>query len=206
MPSSSAAIRPMVRERKRLPEPPSWLEFVLGDYYPYPSNTILSAWAGFSPETPVTSFKICIPPTTVFFLKIFYLFIHERHRERARDTGRGRSRLYSGSPMWDSILGLQDHALGRKQALNHWATQVSLYFLTCYSERAFGPSQLWVTLESALGLTVTRGSHTSPLLPPLLGPFPGCQGQGRRLPSHNSILHGCLVWKWSSVSSSILRS
>ena len=32
------------------------------------------------------------------FLKDFYLFIHERHRER--------SRLYAGSLTWDSILGL----------------------------------------------------------------------------------------------------
>ena len=36
----------------------------------------------------------------------------ERERERGRDTGRGRSRLHAGSLMWDSILGLQDHALG----------------------------------------------------------------------------------------------
>ena len=36
----------------------------------------------------------------------------ERERERARDTGRERSRLPAGSPMWDSIPGLQDHALG----------------------------------------------------------------------------------------------
>ena len=35
------------------------------------------------------------------FLKI--LFIHERHRVRGRDTGRGRSRLPVGSPMWDLI-------------------------------------------------------------------------------------------------------
>ena len=48
-----------------------------------------------------------------FFLR-FYLLIHERHREteRGRDTGRGRSRLHAGSLTWDSILGLQDHALG----------------------------------------------------------------------------------------------
>ena len=36
----------------------------------------------------------------------------ERERERGRDTGRGRSRLHAGSPTWDSILGLQDLALG----------------------------------------------------------------------------------------------
>ena len=37
-----------------------------------------------------------------------------RNRERGRVyTGRGRSRLHAGSPMWDSwdsIWGLQDHA------------------------------------------------------------------------------------------------
>uniref|UniRef100_A0A8C0PLE2 Uncharacterized protein n=1 Tax=Canis lupus familiaris TaxID=9615 RepID=A0A8C0PLE2_CANLF len=32
--------------------------------------------------------------------------------EMGRDTGRGRSRLNAGSPMWDSIPGLQDQALG----------------------------------------------------------------------------------------------
>ncbi|XP_022277725.1 cyclin-dependent kinase inhibitor 3 isoform X11 [Canis lupus familiaris] len=36
----------------------------------------------------------------------------QRERERRRDTGRGRSRLHAGSPTWDSIQGLQDHALG----------------------------------------------------------------------------------------------
>ena len=56
----------------------------------------------------------------------FYLFIHERHtererereREKGRDTGRGRSRLHAGIPMWDSIPGLQDRALGQRQAPN----------------------------------------------------------------------------------------
>ena len=42
----------------------------------------------------------------------------ERERERGRDTGGGRSRLHAGSPMWDSIPGLQDHALGQRQVLN----------------------------------------------------------------------------------------
>ena len=43
----------------------------------------------------------------------------ERERERGRDTGRGRSRLHAGSLIWDLILGLQDHALGGRWALNH---------------------------------------------------------------------------------------
>ena len=50
-----------------------------------------------------------------FFLFFFfrnYLFIHERHIERDRDTGRGRSQLYEGSLTWDPILGLQDEASG----------------------------------------------------------------------------------------------
>ena len=43
----------------------------------------------------------------------------EREREREADTGRGRSRLHAGSPTWVSIPGLQDHALGQRQVLNH---------------------------------------------------------------------------------------
>ena len=36
----------------------------------------------------------------IFFLFLrFYLFTHERHTERGRDIGRGRSRLHAGSPM-----------------------------------------------------------------------------------------------------------
>ena len=53
----------------------------------------------------------------LFFFKDFiYLFI--RDTQRGRDTGRRRSRLHVGSLMWDSISGLQDHALGRRQAPN----------------------------------------------------------------------------------------
>ena len=52
-----------------------------------------------------------------FFFIRFYLFIHERQRERGRDTGgRGRSRLHDGSPMQDPILGPQDDALDGRQA------------------------------------------------------------------------------------------
>ena len=39
-------------------------------------------------------------------------------RERGRDTGGGRSRLHAGSLTWDSIPGLQDHALDQRQAPN----------------------------------------------------------------------------------------
>ena len=67
---------------------------------------------------------------TFSFLFLKILFIHERHRDRkrGRNTGRGRSRLHIGSPIWDSIPGLQDPTLGWRRALNHWATQGSPIF------------------------------------------------------------------------------
>ena len=52
-----------------------------------------------------------------YFFKNIY-FIHERHRERGWDTGRGRSRLPAGNPMWDSIPGPWDHSLNRRQMLH----------------------------------------------------------------------------------------
>ena len=51
------------------------------------------------------------------FLKIFYLFTHERHRRR--DIGRGRSRLPVRIPMSDSIRGPWGHDLSQRQILNH---------------------------------------------------------------------------------------
>ena len=53
------------------------------------------------------------------------LFIHSWETQRGRDIGRGRSRLSVGSSMGDLIPGPQDHALGRRQMLNRWATQAS---------------------------------------------------------------------------------
>ena len=50
-----------------------------------------------------------------------------RDTQRGRDIDRERSRLPMGSPMWDSILGLWDHVLSRRQMLNHQATQASLF-------------------------------------------------------------------------------
>ena len=53
-----------------------------------------------------------------FFLKDFiYLFVRDTNRERQRHRQR-RSRLHAGSLMWNSIPGLQDHALGGRQAPN----------------------------------------------------------------------------------------
>ena len=47
------------------------------------------------------------------------LFIHERHTERGRDTGRGRRRLPAGNLMRDLIPRPQDHALSGKQTLSN---------------------------------------------------------------------------------------
>ena len=72
--------------------------------------------------------KVAFQPVVIdhFFKDFVYLFMRDREREtereRGRDTGRGRSRLHTGSQMWDSIPGLQDHALSRNadtQPLSH---------------------------------------------------------------------------------------
>ncbi|XP_077709836.1 centrosomal protein of 112 kDa isoform X2 [Canis aureus] len=47
-------------------------------------------------------------------------------RERQRHRQREKQAPCTGSPTWDSIPGLQDHALGQRQALNRCATQGSL--------------------------------------------------------------------------------
>ena len=44
--------------------------------------------------------------------------MRETKREAEIDTGKERSRLYTESPVWDSIPGLQDQALGLRQVLN----------------------------------------------------------------------------------------
>ena len=70
----------------------------------------------------------CIINKTTFFLR-FYLFMRDRERERKREAeAQRKSKLHAGSLMRDSILGLQDHALGWRQAPNRWATQGSPSF------------------------------------------------------------------------------
>ena len=49
----------------------------------------------------------------------------ERERERQRHRQREKQALCTGSSMWDLIPGLQDHALGQRQAPNRCATQGS---------------------------------------------------------------------------------
>ena len=50
----------------------------------------------------------------------------EREREKQRHRQREKQAPCTGSPTWDSIPGLQDRALGQRQALNRCATQGSL--------------------------------------------------------------------------------
>ncbi|CAD7690971.1 unnamed protein product [Nyctereutes procyonoides] len=49
----------------------------------------------------------------------------ERERERQRHRQREKQAPCTGSPTWDSIPGLQDRALGQRQAPNRCATQGS---------------------------------------------------------------------------------
>ena len=60
----------------------------------------------------------------------------ERERERQRHRQREKQAPCTGSPTWDSIPGLQDRALGQRQALNRCATQGSLYY---FLKRFFSP-------------------------------------------------------------------
>ena len=74
----------------------------------------------------------------IFFFKILFICSWETHRERGRDTGRGRSRLHTGSRMRDSIPGLDPGSPGSgpglKAVLNRWATQAAPYseYLNAY--------------------------------------------------------------------------
>ena len=62
-----------------------------------------------------------------FFFKDFvYLFLRDTEREAETQSLWGAGCGTVGSQMWDLILEPQDHALGWRQMLNCWVTQVSL--------------------------------------------------------------------------------
>ena len=102
---------------------------------PFPPTTPQLLASHGCPKCMCTALTCCVPHlahSSVFlplfvclFFKIPFIYSWETERERGRDTGRGRSRPHAGSPMQDLILGHQDHAPGRRQALIHWATQGS---------------------------------------------------------------------------------
>ena len=56
------------------------------------------------------------------------MIVTERERERQRHRQREKQAPCTGSPTWHSIPGLQDRALGQRQALNRCATQGSLKY------------------------------------------------------------------------------
>ena len=62
------------------------------------------------------------------FKDFIYLFMSDT--ERGRDTGRGRSRLPAGSPMWDSIPGpgSQPELKPDAQPLSHPGAPINNYF------------------------------------------------------------------------------
>lgn len=85
-----------------------------------------------------------------FFKKRFLKFIYSWETHRGRDTGRGRSRLHAGSPMWDSIPGLQDRTLSQRQTLNHWATQASQFLCHFYCGIFFLEIDWWLCLKACV--------------------------------------------------------
>ena len=61
-----------------------------------------------------------------FFFNFYsFMIVTEREREVQRHRQREKQAPCTGSPMWDSIPGLQDRALGQRQAPNRCATQGS---------------------------------------------------------------------------------
>ena len=73
--------------------------------------------------------KVDIQYSFTEYSSFFNLFIYDSYRERERERQRHRQREKqapcTGSPTWDSIPGLQDHALGQRQAPNRCTTQGS---------------------------------------------------------------------------------
>ena len=65
------------------------------------------------------------------------MIVTERERERQRHRQREKQAPCTGSPTWDSIPGLQDHALGQRQAPHRCATQGSrhcVFFIHSFSK------------------------------------------------------------------------
>ena len=57
------------------------------------------------------------------------MIVKERERQRQRHRQREKQAPCTGSPTWDSIPGLQDRAVGQRQAPNRCATQGSQLLL-----------------------------------------------------------------------------
>ena len=76
---------------------------------------------------PILYFTLLKITMTVFFFFIFYFYLFIIVTEREAETqAEGEAGSMHWEPdVWDSILGLQDRALGQRQAPNHCATQGS---------------------------------------------------------------------------------
>ena len=100
-------------------------------------------------------FWICLSALQIqkiYHLSIFFnfLFIYDSHTEREREREReGEGQRHrqrekqapcTGSPTWDSIPGLQDHALGQRQAPNRCATQGSQKIQQCFKKYYVSPT------------------------------------------------------------------
>ena len=55
------------------------------------------------------------------------MIVTHTHTQRQRHRQREKQAPCTGSPTWDLIPGLQDHALGQRQAPNRCITQGSLF-------------------------------------------------------------------------------
>ena len=94
-----------------------------GSRYMEPASPSVCVSASFS----LTVYLTCRWPSTIgsiiapFKKDFIYLFMIERQRHRQRE----KQAPCTGSPTWDSIPGLQDRALGQRQAPNRCATQGS---------------------------------------------------------------------------------
>ena len=78
------------------------------------------------------------------------MIVAERERERERE----KQAPCTGSPTWDSIPGLQDHALGQRQALNRCATQGSLSWV--FKLRSHHPLISYITSSTSVASSVIR--------------------------------------------------
>ena len=69
----------------------------------------------------------------IMFLGVFFkiLFIYSWEKE-VETQAEGEAGSIAGSPTWNSIPGLQDHALSLRQMLNRWAIQASLQQIMLY--------------------------------------------------------------------------
>ena len=98
-----------------------------------------------------------------FFKKRFYLFIHERHTDRARNTGRGRSRLPEepASGLDPRTQGSQPELKAGDQPLNHPGTPKNFFKCTHSSslERNFNIKQTITVYLLSLKTERKQSSH-----------------------------------------------